>query len=57
MVRKQRKIDEPVVNSRLVKKRFDFNSYDVTVAACNQNNRRGIVGIGVVGCFKVGKNG
>jgi len=31
MVKKKekRKTDEPVVNGRLVKKRFDFNSYDV----------------------------
>jgi len=51
MVRKQRNPDEPVVNGRLVKKRFDFNSYDVTLDFCTGIETRPIVNIGTVDCM------
>lgn len=46
--------DEPVVNGRLVKKKFDFNSYDVNLSdVCTGSKTRPIVDIGVVDCMVV----
>jgi len=56
MVKRYNKQDEPVQNGHLVKKRFDFNSYDVDIStACVGSKTSPIVGVGVVGCMKVGR--
>ena len=48
------RIDEPVVNGRLVKKKYEFNSYDVDLSdVCTADKVRPIVDIGVVDCMVV----
>lgn len=48
--------DEPVQNGHLVKKRFDFNSYDVNLTGvCTGSKTSPVVGVGVVGCMRVGR--
>ena len=50
----KRKQDEPVEKSHLVKKRFDFNSYDVDLNnVCTGIKTRPIIDIGVVDCMVV----
>lgn len=44
--------DEPVINGHLVKKRYDSNSYDVTLDFCTASKTRPIVDLGVADCIK-----
>jgi hypothetical protein len=54
MANRPQKTDESVENGHLVKKRFDFNSYDVDLNdVCTGIKTRPIVNIGVVDCMVV----